>query len=134
VEIIPFASIGLLAFGDSREVARGKLGSTFSTFRKVSGANETDSFDDLGLHLYYDDAGHLEFVEAFGAAEVTFRGICFLGRNLESVIADMKSLGFSPTEADVGVDFVEAGIALTAQSGGVEGVAAHRKGYYDDLH
>ena len=55
MEIVPFKSVGPLEFGDSRQVSREKLGSTFTTFRKDVGENETDSFDDLALHLYYDD-------------------------------------------------------------------------------
>ena len=131
MEVIPFISIGLLTFGDSRQVAREKLASRFSTFAKVAGTNESDAFDHLGLHLYYDKTGRLEFVEAFAPANVVFRGVTFLGRDLESVTSDMKALGFNPTETDVGVDFQDAGIALTAPSGVVEGAAAHRKGYYD---
>jgi hypothetical protein len=131
MEVIPFISIGLLTFGDSRQVAREKLASMFSTFAKVAGANETDAFDELGLHLYYDRAGQLEFVEAFAPANVVFRGVSFLGRDLESVTSDMKALGFDPTGTDVGIDFPDAGVALTAPSGIIEGAAAHRKGYYD---
>jgi hypothetical protein len=131
VELIPFRSIGPLSFGDGRQVSREKIGSTFSTFQKVNGAHETDSFDDLGLHLYYDTEDRLEFVEAFGPADVTFRGIAFLGRPLEDVAEDMKSMGFDATESDIGLKFEEAGIALTAPSGIVEGIAAHRLRYYD---
>lgn len=131
MEVTPFTSVGPLKFGDSRRVSREKLGSSFSTFQKTVGANETDSFDDLGLHLYYSDAGSLEFVEAFDPANVTFRKIRFLGRSLEVVLADMETLGFSPTADDVGVKFDLAGVGLFAPSGVVEGVAVHRKGYYD---
>lgn len=131
MEIVPFTTMGVLAFGDSRAVAREKLGSDFSTFEKVVGAGETDSFDDLGMHLYYSDTGQLEFVEAFDPAEVVFRGVGFLGSDLNSVIPSMGLLGFTPTEDDIGVKFESAGIALTAPAGVVEGVAAYRKGYYD---
>jgi hypothetical protein len=132
VEIIPFKSVGKLSFGDSRQVARQKLSSTFKTFRKAAGQpDETDSFDQLGLHLYYDNDGNLEFVEAFEPAEVTFRGIRFLGRERATVKKEMKEIGFSPAEDDYGMMFSEAGIAVTAPSAVVEGVAAHRKGYYD---
>ena len=131
MEIVPFTTIGVLAFGDSRAVAREKLGSDFSTFEKVVGAGETDSFDDLGMHLYYSDTGQLEFVEAFDPAEVVFRGVGFLGSDLNSVIPSMGLLAFTPTEDDIGVKFESAGIALTAPAGVVEGVAAYRKGYYD---
>ena len=146
MEIVPFTTMGVLAFGDSRAVAREKLGSDFSTFEKVVGAGETDSFDDLGMHLYYSDTGQLEFVEAFDyysdtgqlefveafdPAEVVFRGVGFLGSDLNSVIPSMGLLAFTPTEDDIGVKFESAGIALTAPAGVVEGVAAYRKGYYD---
>lgn len=130
MEITPFRSIGSLAFGDSPENAREKLASPFSRLKKGE-PNEADAFDALNLHLYYDDKNHLEFVEAFGSADVTFRGVVFLGRDLATVIDDLRALGFSPTEADgYGVKFGSAGIALTAPSGIVEGVGAHRKNYY----
>ena len=131
MEIIPFSSVGALAFGDVRMDARAKLNDKCSTFLKDVGENETDSFDDIGLHVYYDDDGRLEFVEAFHPADISFHGVHFLGRDVGAVTRDMNALGFTNIGADVGVDFPDAGIALTAPSGVVEGVAAHRKGYYD---
>jgi hypothetical protein len=130
MEIIPFTSVGLLTFGETREILQAQLGTSFSTFQKVAGENETDSYDNLGLHLYYDNADRLEFVEAFLPADVTFRGIAFLGRHLEQLVLELRSLGFAPTVSDVGVRFEGVGIALAAPYGLVEGVAAHRKGYY----
>ena len=132
MKIIPFTSIGLLKFGDSRQDARGKFASRFSTFAKFSEENPIDLVADDAIHLHYSDAGLLEFVEAFDPAEVTFQDIAFLGRDLEAVISDMMSIGFSPTRSDVGVEFEGAGIALYAPSGVVEAVAAHREGYDDE--
>ena len=34
MEITPFSSVGMLAFGDVRKDARGKLNAKFSTFQK----------------------------------------------------------------------------------------------------
>lgn len=121
----------MLAFGDVRKDAWAKLIGKFSTFLKDAGENETDSFDEIGLHLYYDDDGRLEFVEAFRPADISFQGVRFLGRDVDAVTRDMNALGFASVDADIGVDFPDAGIALTAPSCDVEGVAAHRKGYYD---
>jgi hypothetical protein len=132
VEIVPFESIGKLSFGDSRDIARQKLGFPFTTFEKVIGADATDAFEELGLHLYYDNDDHLEFVEAFEPACVVFRGISFLGRDLGRVLEDMQAIGFKPTEFDVGVNFQAAGIALTAPSGVVEGIAVYLAGYYGE--
>lgn len=110
---------------------RAKLNGTYSTFRKDAGENQTDSFDEIGLHLYYNNDERLEFVEAFYPADISFRGIRFLGRDVNAVTGDMAALGFACVDADVGVDFPDAGISLTAPSGVVEGVAAHRNGYFD---
>ena len=129
--IIPFCSVGVLAFGDDRKDARAKLNDTYSTFQKDVGETETDSFDEIGLHLYYTHDGLLEFVEAYPPADISFQGIRFFGRDVDAVTRDMNTLGFASVDADVGVDFPEVGIAITAPSGVVEGVAAHRKGYYD---
>jgi hypothetical protein len=129
--IIPFSAVGLLAFGDDRKDARAKLNDAYSTFQKHAGETETDSFDEFGLHLYYNHDGLLEFVEAYPPADISFQGIKFLGRDVDAVTRDMNALGFASVDADVGVDFPDAGIAITAPSGVVEGVAAHRKGYYD---
>lgn len=135
MDIIRFTSIGVLAIGDSRQVAREKLATPFFTVVKDGVRNEVDAFDDLCLHLYYDDAGGLEFVEAFPPADVTFCGVRFLERGLDAVVSDMRKIGFSPADADEGVHFAEAGIALYAPLGEVLVVAAHRKGYYEDhLH
>jgi hypothetical protein len=131
MEITPFSSVGWLVFGDSRKDVRAKLHATFSTFRKGAGEPETDAFDEIGLHTYYDEGGRLEFVEAFRPADISFRGVRFLNRDVDAVTCDMHRLGFTSLDADVGVDFPDAGIVLTAPSGVVEGVAAHRKGYYD---
>lgn len=131
MDIIPFTSVGELNFGDNREVARNKLAAGFTTFEKGVGENPTDAFDDLGLHLYYDDDGLLEFVESFLPARVSFRSIEFLGRNIEDVLNDMRMAGFLAEDADVGVDFTDVGILLTVQDGLVDGTAIHRKGYYD---
>jgi hypothetical protein len=131
MEITPFCSVGVLAFGDIRKDARAKLNAKFSTFLKDMGENETDSFDDIGLHLYYDSEGRLEFVEGFEPVDITFRSISFVGRDVASIIRDMSAIGVSEIYSDAGVRFPAAGIALYAPSGVVEGVAAHRKGYYD---
>lgn len=130
MEIVPFTSVGVLFFGDSRQIAREKVSSSFSTFEKVAGENETDSFDSIGIHVYYDDNSKIEFIETFDPANVSFRGISLMGKDLALVISDMEALGIPPEPSDVGIKFESVGIALTAPFGVVEGVAAYRKGYY----
>lgn len=130
MEIKPFYSVGVLVFGDDRKNARSNLNSKYFTFTKYRGETETDSFDEIGLHLYYDSCDRLELVEAFHPADISFQGVRFIGQNLDAVKLEMEKLGFTWVGADVGVDFPEAGIALTAPTGVVQGVSAHRKDYY----
>lgn len=131
MEIVPFKSIGPLSFGASRADCHGKLRASFTVFRKVASADQTDAFDELGLHLYYDSDGNLEFVEGFAPAAVSFQGVSFLGRDLAEIVEDIGRLGHSSNDPGDGVAFTDLGIALTDEDGVVTGVAAHRKGYYD---
>lgn len=129
MEIIPFRSMGELVLGETREVCRSKIQSPFQTFLKCSDSKtETDAFDNVGLHLYYDESYCLEFIEAFKPTDITFRGVRFLGRWKPCVIRDMKRLGFSPVGD---LHFLEAGIALTVEwRWPIEAVAVYRNGYY----
>jgi hypothetical protein len=131
LEIVPFHSMGELLLGETRDVCRSKIHSPYETFFKGPNAKvETDAFDTAGVYLFYDTLYRLEFIEAFKPADITFRGIRFLGRKRASVIRDMERLGFSPVG---NLTFLEAGIALAIQRGTVEAVAAYRKGYYDEI-
>ena len=113
MEIKPFRTIGMLSYGEPKQVVRGKLASAYSVFVKDVGNEETDSFDELGLHLYYDPQGNLEFVEGFEPAEITFCGVGFIGRDLSLVVEEIRRMGFAPVESDIGVKFPAIGIALT---------------------
>jgi hypothetical protein len=130
MEIVPFVSVGTLLFGDTRKKTREKLGDSYTTFRKVEGAPLTDSYDDLGLHLYYDKKGHLEFVEAFEPDLLTFRGLTFVEKPLRGVLTKMEKLGFTHTETDAGFVFFDSGIVFGGERNKVDSVAAFRKGYY----
>jgi predicted component of type VI protein secretion system len=86
MEIRPFEAVGSLLFGDVRSAVREKLGMEYSSFSKTTGDEPTDAYDSLGLHLYYDEDGRLEFVEAFIPAVITMDGITFLGRQVADVV------------------------------------------------
>jgi hypothetical protein len=131
MEVVPYISIGNLSFGDLRDEARSRIASRVEPFSKVPGKPEVDAYDDLGMHLYYDEEDRLEFVEAFEPANVTFRGVSFLGRWVTDIKSDMKSLGFSYRNTDVGLIFDAAGISITAEEGIAEGVGAFKNGYYE---
>jgi hypothetical protein len=131
MEIVPFTSVGGLCFGTTRHRSRERLGGGSQSFRKVVGATETDAYDALGLHLYFDDEERLEFVEAFEPASPSFRGILLLGRDRGEVAEELTAMGYDLTQDAYGLRCDGAGFALTAPDGIVEGVGVFREGYYD---
>jgi hypothetical protein len=131
MEIVPFISYGRLCFGDTRHSIRERLGVHYQSFQKDVGENETDAYDGLGLHLYFDDEDRLEFVEAFEPASPLFRGIMLLSRGRDEFAAEVVAMGQSVTLDDYGLRCDGAGFALTAPNGIVEGVGIFRRGYYD---
>jgi hypothetical protein len=131
VEIVSYVSVGDLYFGDSRRAVRRKLGASYSTFRKDVGEPLTDSYDDVGLHIYYDRAGRLQFIEAFEPNVITFREIPFIGEKFRTVLSKMSGAGFGHVETDAGIVFPDAGIVLSIEGKMVESMGAFCKGYYD---
>src|SRR5262245_7451219 len=93
MNILPFKSIGGLHFGERRVDLRQRLGERFTSFKKDVGENETDAYDELGVHLYFDDDDSLEYVETFAPATPTLDGIKLVGRILEDVRKDLEEVG-----------------------------------------
>lgn len=133
MRVVPYVSVGNLTFDDSKDVVREKLASPYTAFQKDVGESETDAFDGIGLHVYYDPRGKLEFVEAFSPADVDFAGIHLMARSATDVVNEIELLGYAPTETDVGFQFDDIGISLTVADGLVDGVGVFRKGYFDEF-
>jgi len=131
-EINPFHGVGKLSFGESRDNLRRELGGAVESFRKTAGANETDAYDDLGMHLYFDNQDRLEFVELFEPAQVVFRGVKLIGRDAETVKMRLAKLGWASSETDIGYQWDQAGFSFFPQTGEIEGVGVFRRGYYDE--
>ncbi len=132
MEIHSFQGLGVLRFGQSREMVREILGGVYRSFTKALGStNETDASDELGLHLFYDDSDRLEFIEGFGSAILSFQGIEFLGRDLAEIENRLEALGYTVERSDAGLQSDTAGISIYAPGGVVEAVSVFRQGYYD---
>jgi hypothetical protein len=132
MEVTPFISVGSLRFGATREDIRAQLGARFESFKKSPNSNETDAYDELGLHLYYDRDNRLEYVEAFEPAEPEYAGIVFVGRAFEDVRNDLTEAGYACSFMDAAsVKCDDAGIALYISDGIVEGAGVYRRGYFD---
>jgi hypothetical protein len=131
MEITPFEGVGTIRFGDSRQQVRNSINHRYESFRKDVGEDETDAFDEIGVHVYYDDQGRVEFIEAFSPASLTLHGLPLMGRPIGDVEDELRALGYSSRQTDVGLEYTDAGIALTAAEGIIEGVGVFRRGYYD---
>ena len=131
-EIEPYQSVGPLTFGQTRNAVREQLGPDYDSFAKDVGENETDAYDNLGVHLYYDDDDRLEFVEAFEPASLTLRGVALHRREYRQVDSELSRLGYDANPTDVGYRYDDIGIALTLDGSTVEGVAVFRRGYYEE--
>ena len=130
-EIEPFSKVGPIAFGQSRNEVRSALDSEYRAFKKAEGENDTDAYDSLGIHVYYDDDDHVEFVEAFSPAQLSFEGIALVGRNVGEVVAELGELGYDAEQDDVGYNYDDLGTGLTINGDEIEGVCVFKKGYYD---
>lgn len=128
--ITSFVGVGIIRFGESRSVVRRLLGAPVVTFRKDVGENETDAFNSLGLHVYYDGRDGVEYVEMFDPAMPVLNGVTFLGRVMSVVDSDLRRMGAKGRAVDVGMIYDDLGLAFTAPTGIVEGVGAFRIGYY----
>jgi hypothetical protein len=132
MEILPFKGIDTLHFCQSRSRVRDSLGSGYRIFRKAGSTDETDAYDSLGLHLYYDDKDELELIEAFVPASITFHGLEFLGRDLVDVENELKAIGFASERCQGGIQCDSAGIAIYAPHDIIEAISVFRRDYYDD--
>ena len=130
-EIKPFAQVGPIEFGQLRNEVRSKLDSDYQVFKKTPGENDTDAYDSLGIHVYFDDDDQVEFVEAFSPAELEYEGIALIGRNVDEVVADLRARGYEAEKDDVGYNYDELGFGLTVNGDVIEGVGVFRKGYYE---
>lgn len=133
LEIQPYISVGDLHFGDSRQHARQLLGSKYQSFEKVPGSNETDAYDDLGLHLYFDSQDCLEYVETFFPASPSLQGAQLLGKSIRQVADELARLGHGCVSIDsCNMQCDSAGISLHFPDGPVLAVGVFRRGYYEE--
>lgn len=130
--IVPFEGLGELRFGTPRSAIHSSLRGSPTAFSKVVGApTMTDSYDALGLHLYYDDEDKLEFIEAFPPCDPSYSGVRLLADELDQVLSQLAEMGHVPTRGDVGYHFDQLGFRLYSPHESAEAVSVFRRGYYD---
>ena len=132
-EVVPFERLGDLRLGMSRTAVRSMLGSNFKSFRKgPDSINETDAYDQLGMHLYYDADDQLEFIEMFPPSDPAYQGVHLLNNSLDQVLQKLAAIGQHYHYDDDGYDFKQLGVVLYVPDDSIESVAVYRRGYYGD--
>lgn len=130
-EVQPYTGIYGLQFGQSRSEIRQFLSGSYRSFRKVSGALETDIFSKLGLRLDYDKEERLEFIEMVLPAKPKYQEISLLETEEALLVEKLTNLGFEPVVESSGYNFPTLGLAIYKEDGFIQSISIYRKGYYD---
>lgn len=130
-EILPFKSIGILHFGQSRSEVRELLGKGFESFHRGQESTLTDYYIELGLLLYYDQDNQLEFVEVVRPCNVIFNEISLLGNDIQAVLNNLLAQGYEPMRDETGFKYERLGFWLYTPYDIIEAVSVFPKGYYE---
>lgn len=115
----PPARFGDLRFGMPRDDVRRILGSNSSEFKKNEFAKgNTDSFDALRIHVYYDKRGTVEGVEVLRRGQMSVAGVALVGRRLGDVIADLSGAGIKGKCDRNGWTFFDGALRVGAEDCG----------------
>lgn len=132
-EIIPYFGVGPLQFGLSRSQARSFVEAIPLTFRQGPFAiSDTDAYEELGLHLYYDSEDRLTCIMAFGTGPIHYKNLVLLNSCLQDIVENLGRLGVTSRYDDGGYWFHDAGFVLYAPRSIVEAVTVFRSGYYEE--
>jgi hypothetical protein len=130
---IPYGAIGEIRLGASRaDVASLNLGTLRQFKEDPEDTRYAEAYDDIGVHIYYDNTERVEFIETFKPMRPTLEGLELMGRDIVTVVGLLDKRGHGVRENVGSYMFDTLGLALYAPSGTVEGVALYRRGYYDD--
>lgn len=129
-DIIPFSGLGDLRFGVSRATVHALLGNNFKSFRKSPySTNDTDAYDELGFHLYYDNDDQLEYIETYPPCNPMYDGVSLFGKDTKALLQELSEMGYYPVDDDEGYNFEQLGFGLYIPDEKIEAVSIYRKGY-----
>lgn len=134
--IVPYVGVGPINFGMSRTDVRNQLGVPVETFMKTKDSTApTDSFDELGIHVFYDAQDACEAVE-FWRSGPTFRGTNMLKERFAKIAAWLAAIDPGIQSNSSGLTSPAFGFGLYAESPDetssvIDSVIVFRRGYYD---
>lgn len=126
-------------FGQTREQIRSLIDDHVNIFfRTKESKSATDSFDNLGIFVNYDDSDCCEAFEFARPAEPFFLEINLFELSYTDLLNWFKKIDHNIIEFDVGFTSYKFGIGIYAPEKEdnpnlhCEGVIIFRKGYYDE--
>jgi hypothetical protein len=106
------------------------LGENPREFHKGFSKNLTESYSDVGIHLYYDSTEAIEFIEAFPPCRPTYDGVDLMRSDAQVTLTELAQFGLGAhDDGEGGLWFEHFGFALYAPGGRTEGVSIFRRGY-----
>ncbi|RAM53231.1 MAG: ABC transporter ATP-binding protein [Hapalosiphonaceae cyanobacterium JJU2] len=139
--IEPYKGISAIKLGMTREEVRNILigcGGELQTFMKTPTSEiPTDSFNNLGIHIFYKKPGICEAIEIFEPAEPVFMEINLLRVKFSELKQWFQKIDDEVEIDDTGLTSYKFGISLYAPSASeypeeaVEAVIVFENGYYD---
>ncbi len=84
MELVPYRSLEGIELGSSKHTIRNQVSAPFQEHRDILGQLH-DSFESLGVSVYYDDQDKCEAFEATAPAQPTFQGISIIGQKYSEV-------------------------------------------------
>jgi hypothetical protein len=132
-EILPYERLGPFRLASSREENRNDFGE----FRAIdrSDKERRDGYLGIAAFVNYDQNDLAEFIEVASPARPVFRGVEFMGRNIESVLDDMADLGCQErwNDLDNAILYDEIGLLVSVSpSDKASGVAIYKRGYWQE--
>jgi len=132
-----YVGVGPVRFGMTTEQVRMAIGSPFRTFQKTKASKfPTDSFDGLGVHVYYAPSGICEAIEMGRTARPQFNRIELFRLSFVDALHWLKNLDSLVETDNSGLTALGLGIGLYVpgvakdDSLPIEGVIAFKRGYY----
>lgn len=125
LEIIPFISVGNVAFDSNREDVRNNIGN-YTEFRKTRySKNTTDNFG--CFHVFYAPNNKVDAIEIFPFVKAVYSGRNIFELSKQEVISLFNDVSFKEDEESL--VFPSFGIEVVIEEERVTSVFAHKKDY-----
>lgn len=136
IEVFPGQGFDHVKFGQSRKNIRNLLKESPLQFKKNPWAKSlTDSYDDLGIQLFYDENDCLEFVEILQQCRFNFFGADFRKMKLKEILEVIKSRVTvdGMKEIDGSYIFNELGFGVQSNGNSVQSFFIFSNGKYHEI-